>query len=533
MLSQIHIKKYLYIKDIILEFYNGLNVFTGETGVGKSLIIDAIEFVLGKKGSYEEGTFVELVFDNIYNEFSEEGTLILARQIKNSKSIYYINGRRATKTSVEEASKDIIEIHTQHHQQNLFRKSFYRETLDKFANMEELLKEYQELFSKYKQLKEKEKSISEKQSERLRELDILKYQLKELVEANIKIGEKEELEKRYRYLSEIQNIKEVVYLSKNILEEEENSILDNLNLIIKNLQKLKDTAPFIEEIYKNLEDAKILLQEASYSLSSMDLDFEENEIYEIEERLNQINKLEMKYNTDEEGLLKLKEEFENKIEFLENLEFELPKIKQQIKEIEEKLFTVAEKISKLRKEKGKELSKTIEKHLKELGLKEAQFIVKIEEKELDRYGKDNITFLFSANKGYPPSPLGEIASGGEISRISLALKLTTGSDVECMIFDEIDTGLGGKTAVLLAEKLKKLSKNYQVILITHLPQVAAYADKHFYIDKVFDNTGTKAIIKVLDREKRKEEIARMLTGKIDKETLYLAEKLIESTKANK
>ncbi len=529
MLSQVYIKKYLYIENITLEFCKGLNVFTGETGVGKSLIIDAIEFVLGKKGSYENETFVEIVFENVDNDFSEEGTLILARQIKNNKSFYYINGRRATKSAVEEASKNIIEIHTQHLQQNLFKKSFYREILDKFASLENLLSEYQRLFLKYKQLKEKEREILEKQSERIRELDILKFQLEELKEANIRKGEKEELEKRYKYLSEIQIIKEAVYLSKTLLEEEENSILDNLNLVLKNIQKVKYTAPSLEEIYKSLEEAKILLQEASYSLSSMDLDFEEHEIFEIEERLNLINKLEMKYNTDEEGLIKLKEEFEKKINYLENLEFEIPKIQKEIKEIEDKLHILAEKISQIRRQKGEELSKEIEKHLKQLGLKEARFIVEIEEKELDRFGKDNITFLFSANKGYYPSPLGEVASGGEISRITLALKLTTGSTVDSMIFDEIDTGLGGKTAVLLAEKLKKLSKDYQVVLITHLPQIAAYADRHFYIDKTFEGEKTKAVIKVLDRETRKEEIARMLTGKINEEALILAEKLIEST----
>ncbi len=534
MLSQVYIKKYLYIEDITLEFCKGLNVFTGETGVGKSLIIDAIEFVLGKKGSYEDGTYVEIVFDNVENEFSEDGTLILARQIKNSKSIYYINGRRATRTAVEEASENIIEIHTQYHQQNLFKKSFYREVLDRYASLEGLLDEYQRLFSKYKELKEKEREILEKQSERIRELDIIRFQLAELEEADIKVGEKEELEKRYRYLSEIQNIKEVVYLSKNLLEDEENSILDNLNTVLRNIQKIKDAAPSLEEIYKSLEEAKILLQEASYSLSDMDLEFDENEILEIEERLNLINKLELKYNTDEEGLLKIKEEFKEKIDYLENLEFEIPKLQQQIEEIEGRLHTLAEKISAIRDQKSKELSKEIEEHLKQLGLKEAQFVVEIEEKEeLDRFGKDNIIFLFSANRGYYPSLLGDVASGGEISRISLALKLTTGSNIESMIFDEIDTGLGGKTAVLLAEKLKKLSKDYQIILITHLPQIAAYADKHFYIDKAFIDEKTKAIIKVLDRETRKEEIARMLTGKINQETLNLAEKLIESTKLDK
>jgi DNA repair protein RecN (Recombination protein N) len=526
MISQINIGKYLYFENISIELSDRLNVFTGETGAGKSLIIDAIEFVLGKRGNWEEKTYVELVFENVDNQFSEEGILIISREIKNNKSVFYINGKRATRSTVQEASKDLIEIHAQHHQQELFKQDFYRDVLDRFSNLQNLLEKYQHVYKKYLELRKKEKEILEKQADRLRELDILKFQLKELKEANIKEGEKEELENRYRYLSQIQDIKETVLQASYLLEEGENSVLDNLSFIIKSLEKIKDVSPVIEDVFTVLNEAKVLIQEAGFSINNMELDFDAGEFSYIEERLNLINKLEIKYNTDEKGLLRLVEEFENRISFLENLEFKLPEIQETLRKYEGEVFSLAEKISQIRKEKADELSKNVEEHLKELGLNEVSFVVLVEDKEIDRYGKDKITFLFSANKGFSPEPLNLVASGGEISRISLALKLLSGSKQKSVVFDEIDTGLGGKTANLLAEKIKKLSENNQILLVTHLPQIAICADKHFYVEK--DHTGEKTTgkIKELKLEERKEEIARMLTGKITKETLELAEKLL-------
>ncbi|RMD46439.1 MAG: DNA repair protein RecN [Aquificota bacterium] len=531
MIAQINIKKYLYLEDISIDFSDGLNIFTGETGVGKSLIIDAVDFVLGKKGNFENGTGVEVVFEGVNNPFSEDGTLILLREIKGGKSLYFINGRRATLSSVKEASKGIIEIHGQHHQQKLFNQDFHRVILDRFANLNPLIEQYQKYYSAYKQLEKKEKELIEQQSNRLRELDILKFQLKEIEEANIKEGEKEELEKRYRYLSEIQNIKEVVYTCSAFLSEEENSIVDKLSFVLKSIEKVKDTSPVLEEVYNTLQEADILIKEADYSLQSLDLDFDPYELKDIENRLNLINKLEMKYNTDEKGLIKLSEEFKEKINFLENLEFELPKLQKEKEKVLRKIKELSEKISKIRKEKAKELDRLMEKHLSELGFKEAKFITEIEERDLDRYGKDRVKFLFSANKGFNPSPLENTASGGEISRISLALKVITGSEVDCMVFDEIDTGIGGKTALFMAEKLKKLSEKYQIILITHLPQIAIFADKHFYIEKVYSGEKTKANIKVLGKKERKKEIARMLTGEINQKSLSLAESLLQKNKS--
>ncbi len=531
MLSQIYIKKYLYFYNILIEPDKGFNVFTGETGAGKSLIVDAVEFVLGKKGSWEEGTSVELVFEDVFNPFSEEGALILRREVKKGKSSYFINGRRATQKAVVEASHNILEIQTQHYQQNLFKESFYREILDDFSQLYPLLKELKEIYTEYISLKKKRDEILTKQSERLREIDILKFQLRELEEADIKVGEKEELENKYRYLSKIKDIRETVYQCGYILSEGENSVIDTLKSIIKLFSKIKDFSPELQEIYRNLEEGRIFLEEANYQISGIDLNISEEELFHIEERLNLFNKLELKYNTDEEGLLKLIDEFRANIEKLEKLEYILPEIEEKITKLEKRQKEIANKISYIRKEKAKILEKIIEKHLKELGLPEARFKIVVEDKgKIDRYGKDKIVFMFSANKGFETKPISEVASGGEVSRISLVLKLISGKASDCLIFDEIDTGIGGKTAVLLGKKLKELSKKSQILLITHLPQIAVFADKHFYIEKDFSKEKTTGIVINLDYKLRTEELARMLTGKKDENSLKLAENLLKEYK---
>ncbi len=526
MLSQINIKKFLYITDISLNLSKNLNVFTGETGVGKSLIVDAISFVLGEKGKINEGDFVELVFENIKNEFSEEGTLIVAREIRNGKSIYFLNGRRATLSTIKEATKDIIEIHGQHHQQKLFSSDYHREIIDNFSNLNQLLSEFKDKFLKLKEIEKKEKNLREEQSNRLKELDIIQYQLQELEELNLQENEKEHLEQEYNYLSNIQSVKQIVSESLTLLNESENSTLDNLGLVIKNLSKISDVSPEIKKIVEELEEAKAIVENVSYSLSGLDTDVDIGKLYEIEERLNQINRLEKKYNVNFEELLNLEKEFKDRINYLQNMEFMLPEIEKERQKLQKEVYELAEKISQIRKEKSIIFDKQVQKHLNELALKDSIFKTEIREKSLDRFGKDKIQFLFSGNKGFEPTPINETASGGEISRISLAVKLVSKNSVESMIFDEIDTGIGGKTALKMAKKLKDLSQYFQVILITHLPQIAVLADKHFYIEKEFSEGKTVAKVSEIQGSEKEKEIARMLSGIINEKSIKFAKELI-------
>lgn len=526
MLSQINIKKFLYIENITLNLSKNLNVFTGETGVGKSLIVDAISFVLGEKQKLNEGDFVELVFENIQNEFSEEGTLITAREIRNGKSIYFLNGRRATLSTIKEATKDIIEIHGQHHQQKLFSPDYHREIIDTFSNLQNILSEFQEKFFKLKEIEKKEKELKEEQSNRLRELDILQYQLEELEELNLQENEKEILEQEYNYLSNIQSVKQIVSESLILLNESENSTLDNLGIVIKNLDKISEISPEIKNLLNELEEAKAIVENVSYSLNNLDTDFDIERYNQIEERLNSINRLEKKYNVDFEKLLELEKEFRERIDYLKNMEFMLPEIEKEKKELEVEVNQLAEKISEIRKQKSKIFDRNVQKHLEELALKDSIFKTEIKEKSIDRFGKNKVQFLFSGNKGFEPTPINETASGGEISRISLAVKLVSKNSVESMIFDEIDTGIGGKTALKMAKKLKELSNYFQVILITHLPQVAVLADKHFYIEKEFKEGKTVAKVSEIHGTEKEKEIARMLSGMVNEKSIKFAKELM-------
>ncbi len=526
MLSQINIKKFLYITDISLNLSDRLNVFTGETGVGKSLIVDAVSFVLGEKGKLNEGDFVELIFENIENEFSDEGTLIVAREIKNGKSIYFLNGRRATLTTVKEATKDIIEIHGQHHQQKLFSQDYHREIIDNFSKLDGLLEEFKKNFLKLKEIEKKEKRLKEEQSNRLKELDILQFQLQELEELNLQENEKEQLEEEYNYLLNINSVKNIVSESLVLLNEKEESTLDNLGILIKNLNKISDISRDVKNLVEDLEEAKAIIENVYYSLENLDTDVDIGRLEEIEDRLNQINRLERKYNVDFQQLLKLKDEFKERIDYLQNMEFMLPEIEKERKDLEIKVEELSEKISEIRKENGRIFDREVKKHLEDLALKDSIFKTEITEKSIDKYGKDRVQFLFSGNKGFEPTPINETASGGEISRISLSIKLVSKNSVESMIFDEIDTGIGGKTALKMAKKLKELSEYFQVILITHLPQVAVLADKHFYIEKQFTENRTSAQVREIKGEEREKEIARMLSGIVNEKSIKFARELI-------
>ncbi len=528
MLSRVKIKKFLYLKDIELELDRGLNVFTGETGVGKSLIVDAISFVLGKKGKYSDGDYVELEFEGAESDYAEEGLLILAREVRNGKNLYFINGRRATLSALVEASKGIISIHGQNQQQTLFDQKKHLQLLDAYSKNEKLLGEYRTLYKQLKKIQEQEKQIKQEQANRLRELDILRYQLEELKSAQLKKGEKEELEERYRYLTGIGEIKEAVYEAVNEISEGEGSVLEKLGYTIKRLEKVSDYSDRIKEALSALEEARSIIQDSYYSLEKIDLDVDTGELSMIEERLNLINRLELKYSTDLDGLIQLIDQFEERIEYLEGLEYRLPQLEEEKKQLLDKLQKLASQLSERRRINALKLAREVETHIKQLAMPEARFVVSVEETELSQDGKDRVVFLFSANKGFEPVPVDEAASGGEISRLSLALKLVVGSDVSCMIFDEIDTGIGGKTATFMAEKLKRLSEKYQVILITHLPQVAAYADRHFYIEKIYTEGSTEAVVKQVEGEERIREIARMLSGSIDEKTLQLARQMLDN-----
>lgn len=525
MLNQIKINKFLYLKNIEVELSNRLNVFTGESGVGKSLIIDAISFVLGEKGNYEDGDYVELVFE-LENQFSEDGILILAREIKNGKSFYYLNGRKVGKSLIDDISKEVIEIHGQHSNQKLFNLDYHREIYDKFLKIDDKLKTFQNLYQQYIKLKKEYEDIISKKSENQRKIDFLNFQINELQQANIRAGEKQKLEEEYKYLSNLSDIREILEYSKSALSANDISVLPILSQVIKQFNKIKDINQDLENIYSNLEEAKALIENTFYMIENFDVNLDPYKLQEVEDRLNLINSLERKYNTSADKLNSLLENLKIELESLISIEDNIPILEKNLKTLEENVLSLANEISQIRKSKIKEFEDLVVEGLRDIGFKSANFKVSIEEKLLDKYGIDKIIFLFSANAGYEPKILSDVASGGEISRLSLILKLISKKSVDTLIFDEIDTGIGGKAAIEMAKKLKELSKDFQVILVTHLPQIAVVGDKHFYIDKIDLDGKTIAIVNNLNQENRIGEIARMLSGIVNKESINLAKQLL-------
>ncbi len=525
MLTELRIKKYLFLKNVELDLSPGLNVFTGETGVGKSLALSSIQFVLGKKGDYPDGTSVELVFEGVNNEFSEEGLLVLARQIKNGKSQYFINGRRTTLSNIKKASEGLIEINSQHSQQALFSKNYHRQVLDSFANLEDLLAEYRKLYTEYTNLKNQYEELREQSSNRLKEIDIIKFQLQELEEAQLETGKKEKFEERFEYLSSLEEIKSTVEEAKYILVDKDQGVEEEISYIINRLSNWESVKE-IKNTLEMLQEAKSLIKEAYYEILSLDFETNPDELSQIQEYLNRVNHLELKYNLDEQGLINLKEELKERLNHLENLDFELPQLERKLSQLEERLQEEAVYISRIRKQKARELEKLVKSNLEDLALKDAKFAVSFKEKPLSADGIDDVEFLFSANKGFEPQPISKVASGGELSRISLALKIVSQKSTDTVVFDEIDTGIGGKTAFKLAKKLKELSKNFQILLVSHLPQVAVLADRHFLVEKQTINDETVAKVYCIGDAQRDREIARMLGGIVNDTTITLAKQLV-------
>lgn len=525
MLTCISIKKLLYFRDVDINLTDGLNVFTGETGAGKSLIIDAIEFVFGQKGNFEEDSFVELTFEAT-SEYSEDGVVILSRQIKNGKSIYYLNGRKVVRSLLEEIGQSLIEIHGQHQNQKLFKKEYHRQIFDKSAKLEDMLEDFQKVYTSYKDMYKQVEKLKRLQSERLRTIDIINYQIKELQEADIKPSDKDNLENQYNYLKNIRVITEGISLCQNTLSER---VFPDIKIVDKTLSRLANIDSRFEKMYNEFQEAKAILENIFYSFDSFE-DYQYTDISQIEERLNRINFLERKYNVHADELVNILANLKSELDRLENIEYELPDKERNLFELEKKVKHLAEEISKKRRDNIKSFSESVVKHLKDLGFSWVNFTVSIDEKPIDLYGKDRLEFLFTSNIDYDLKPLNEIASGGEISRLSLAIKLVSKNSVPTMIFDEVDTGIGGKTALNMAKKLKELSREFQVILITHLPQIAALSDNHYFIEKKNEDGKTIGTVRHLTQEDKVYEIARMLKGDIDNKSIDYAREFIDSLK---
>ena len=537
MISTLHIKNIGIIDDLCIDLNNGLNVLTGETGAGKTLIIDSLGIISGGRFSKdmirkgETNSFVEICMYEPENENSIDGNIIVSREINNTgNNMCKINGRMVTVNELKNFMSKFIEIHGQNDNQSLLDNRFHLKYLDGFIGKKilEIKQEYKVKYQKYLEVKQELKNNYGDDKERERKLDLLRYQANEIQEANLKEGEEEKLEEKRKLIINSEKI------STNLQEADisigENSI-DNLNVAIRALEKIENIDEKYEKITSNLKNIYYELQEISRDISDYkeDVYFDENERNEIEERLDSIYSLKRKYGNNIQEILNYKNEIQDEISHIENLDEYTNKLKNELKQIKEEMTILAKEMNQLRKEYAKVLSININKVLEDLEMKNAIINIHVDycEDEFFENGKDEVEFYITTNLGEDEKQLSKIASGGEMSRIMLAIKkvLADTDKMPVLIFDEIDTGISGKAAGAVAEKLNGISKNHQVLCISHLPSIAAIADYNYFISKKVVENRTNTNIKLLNEKETLEEIARISSGEVNEATINYAMQL--------
>ncbi len=557
MLLEINIRNYVIIEHQVVTFEPGLNVITGETGSGKSLVIDALSAISGGKFSKEdirsgEGkASIEALFsiagvDNISELLEEYGiepdeamNLVIAREVNSQgKSSCRINGQIVTLSMLKKIAQYLVDIVGQNEHQLLFNTVKHGEFVDDFgeSTTKELKSELKLYVDKLRGLEEKLDSISGNASERERKLDLLRFQIQEITDAKVRPNEDEELkEKRHMLINSEKLLKGINSMYGSLFKGDSGlrSALDIINEGRSSLEELSD-------IDKTLEGCKASIESIVYQLEDIKgelrayregITFDAGDMDNIEERLDHINKLKRKYGNSIEEVLSYAEKASLDYEELQNREKHALEIEKQIEAVKEQYRTKARLLSDIRTELARKLEKMIEKELQEINMPGSRFLIRInsDEKLISANGFDKTEFQISPNPGEPEKPLAKIASGGELSRVMLAIK-NAFSEIEkapCVVFDEVDTGVGGQTANMVGQKIKAISKNAQILCITHLPQIACLSDNHIYVDKTVENNKTYTIIKILDNMERINEIARMLGGNENFEaSLEHARKLI-------
>ena len=534
MLTYLHVKNLALIEEAEIDFSEGLNILTGETGAGKSIVIGSVSLALGGKLSRDmlrEGAdygLVELVFQVVRESqrkrlldlgvIPEEDQVIISRKILDKRSMNKINGETVSLSQLKEAASVLIDIHGQHEHQSLLQKKKHLEILDEFSK-EELGPVKEALFEAYRRfqdLTKKQKEAELDEESRLREISLLEFQLNEIEQAGIELGEDEELEQQYRRMTHGKKILEAAGAAYSMTGYEEPQAAGGV--IGHALRELQSVAAYDEELSPLLEqltDVDALLNDFNRDMAEYltSLEFSEETFFQTEERLNTLNQLKAKYGRTLEQVLAWQEKSRERLEHLLDYDGYLQKLREDLAAAEEELSRLCDRASKIRKKGAKKLCGEIRDHLVDLNFLDVKFELHFETLEgYTSLGKDDVEFLISVNPGEPLRPLMKIASGGELFRIMLAIKtvLADKDDIDAVIFDEIDVGISGRTAQRVSEKMMLIGKTRQVICITHLPQIAAMADRHFVIEKSSTQDNTITDIRVLDSQESLGELARLL-----------------------
>jgi len=552
MIKSLHIDNIAVIESTDIDFENGFNVLTGETGAGKSIIIDAINAVLGERTSKDlirtgcDRAVVSALFCNLSlsakitlsnNGFDvdEDGNLLITRIITNTGGSIKINGRTATASILKEISKDLINIHGQHDNQKLLNPDNYYLYLDLLAYNINEYNNYKTEFDYFNKIRRELNSQETDEGEKQRRIDILQYQIKELEDANITVGELEEIRKKLTIAENYEKTMSVLNDATYCLDGSEN--FDGAISLVRNAQKYIDSTKSTD--FDSVSNKLNIALENLYDISAEIRNYTDNEELrdldpdKLRERLDTLRRLMLKYGDDEAKML----------DFLENAKYELDSITRSDKRIEElskklddsteRLISYGEQLTTTRIKAAESFSMRVSEVLSSLDMPNVKFIVNVNQDRYTRYGCNTVEFLISTNAGEDVKPLHKIASGGELSRTMLAIKsvLADKDDVDTLIFDEIDTGISGRAADKVGLQLQKVSDNRQVICVTHLAQIAAYADNHLLIEKSFKNCKTYTNVISLDDEQKINEIARIMSGTDITENLYnSAKELLDRSK---
>lgn len=536
MLTNLHVKNLALIDEADVDFSDKLNIMTGETGAGKSILIGSINIALGGRFSLDsvrrgaDYALVELAFHIEEKStlerllamdipMEEDGQVIISRRLKGSRAVSKVNGETVTGSFLKELAGILIDIHGQHEHQSLLYKSKHLDILDRYGREKTvgLKTEIRSLYEEYTQLCHKLEENRIPEEERLRELSFMEYEKKEIEAAGIRKGEEEELESDYRRLSNGEAIMEGMASVYRLTGEGDASAAEALGRAIRQMGRMTELADGMDEFSDRLEELEALLNDFNRDLSEYmsHISFDEELLRETESRLNLIHGLLAKYGGSYEQMERYYQNLVHKLEQYADYDNYIEELEKKKAALEKRLKSRCEKLSGFRKESARILKGAIIQALEELNFLQVQFDIEFRPLEkVTANGFDEVEFMISTNPGEDKRPLGKVASGGELSRIMLAIKsvLADKDAVDTLIFDEIDTGISGRTAQKVSEKLSAISKSHQVISITHLPQIASMADEHFVIEKHREGTSTKTKIHAMTEEESVMELARMLGG---------------------
>ncbi|MBQ3791172.1 MAG: DNA repair protein RecN [Lachnospiraceae bacterium] len=560
MLQSLHIKNLALIREEEIEFSDGLNILTGETGAGKSVVIGSVNLALGARADAgvirtgEESALIELVFSLNESQMKavramdlpteEDGTLLITRRISQGRSVSRVNGETVTIRELKALAEILIDIHGQNDQQALLNPASQKELLDEFCG-ETLAQELTRMGEQHREWQDTQKRLAETEIDgaaRTREADLLRYEIEEIESADLKEGEEAELERDYRRMTNAKKIGDAVGAASHVLGGDSGSgnLADALGHARRELSQVAGDDESVGDLIRQIDDMDALLSDLSRSMRAVEdgLVFDQETFFRTEERLNQLHRLQDKYGDDVAAIKRAAKERTERLSFLENMEEERAAALERVEQLTQQMRETCGRITEIRRKGAEELAEKIRSSLVDCNFLDVRFVIVVESHE-DQFaadGWDTVRFDIQTNPGEAMRPISQIASGGELSRIMLGIRTVFAErdDIDTLIFDEIDAGISGRTAWRVSEKLGTLADRRQIICITHLPQIAAMADHHYGIEKGLENDRTLTKIRPLNEEESLKELARLLSAdQVTEEVLSNAGQLREQARAEK